>query len=75
MIGILSASKPHSHSRLNKPMLKILPIYNKTFLWKQRAQVTCSKYVSRLRHASKFQMFSAKLNMMVKVVKPFTSAL
>ena len=47
-MGILSELKPHSHSRLSKPILKILPIYRKNILRKQLPQAICSKYVFRL---------------------------
>ena len=30
-MGILSAIKPHCHSKLSKPILKILPIYKKIY--------------------------------------------
>ena len=71
-MGILSASKRHCHSRLSKPILKILPIYRKNVLGEQLSKALCSKYVFRLLHAPKFQVFSTKLNMMMKVVKLFT---
>ena len=44
-------------------------------LGKQLFQAICSKYVFRLLHALKFHVFSAKLNMMVKVVKLLTGVL
>ena len=47
-MGILSERKPHSHSRLSRPILKILPIYRKNILRKQLPQAVCSKYVFRL---------------------------
>ena len=62
-------------SRLSKPILKILSIYIKNTLGKQLSQAICSKYVFRLLHAPKFQIFSTKLSVMVKVVKLFTSVL
>ena len=65
---ILSARKPHRHSRLSKPILKII-------LGKQLSQAICSKYVFRLLQAPIFQIFSKKLNLMVKVVKLFTGVL
>ena len=40
---ILSASKSHCHSRLSKPILKILPIYRKNILWRQLSQAICRK--------------------------------
>ena len=61
----------HCHSRLSKSILKVLFIYRKNILGKQLSQAICSKYVFRLLHALKFQVFSTKLNMMVKVVKLF----
>ena len=70
---ILSESKPHYHSRLSKPILKIQSIYRKNILRKQLSQ--CSRYVFRLLHAPKFQIFSTKLNLMVRVVKLFTRVL
>ena len=72
---ILSASKPHCHSRLSKPILKIQSIYRKNILGKQLSQARYFKYVFRLLHAPKFQIFSTKLNLMVKVVKLFTGVL
>ena len=72
---ILSAHKPHCHSRLSIPILKILSIYRKNILGKQLSQAICSKYVFRLLCAPKFQIFSAKLNMMVKVTKLFAGLL
>ena len=75
-IGItLSASKPHYHSRINKPILKIQYIYRKNILGKQLSQAICSRYVFRLLHAPKFQIIFTKLNLMVKVVKLFTGVL
>ena len=47
----------------------------KKYFWKQLSQAICSKQVFRLLHAPKFQMFSTKINMMVKVVKLFTVVL
>ena len=44
-------------------------------LEKQLSQTICSKYVFTLLHAQDFQIFSKKLNMMVKVVKLFTEVL
>ena len=72
---IISANNPHYHSRLSKPILKILSINRKNILGKQFTQAIWSKYVFRLLHALKFQVFSAKLNMTVKVVKLFTGVL
>ena len=66
---ILSASKPQCHSRLSKLILKVLSIYRKNILQKQLSPAMCSKYVFRLLPAPKFQVFSSKLNMIVKVVK------
>ena len=66
---------PTGRSRLSKPILKILSIYRKNILGKQLSQAICSKYVFRLPYATKFQAFSTKLNMMVKVVKLFTGVL
>ena len=66
---------PTGHTRLSKPILKILSIYRKKILGKQLSQAICSKYVFRLPHATKFQAFSTKLNMMVKVVKLFIGVL
>ena len=57
------------HSRPSKPILKILSIYRKNILGKQPSLAICSKYVFRLLHAPKIQIFSTKLNTMVKVVK------
>ena len=74
-MGIISASNPHCHSWLSKPILKILSICRKIFLGKQLSQAVCSEYVFRLLHAPKFQVFSTKLNTMVKVVKLFTGVL
>ena len=71
---ILSASKPNCHSRLTKPVLKILSIYRKNILGKQLPQAMCSKYIFRLLHARESQIFSTKLNM-VEVVKLFISVL
>ena len=59
------------HSRPSKPILKILSIYRKNILGKQPSLAICSEYVFRLLHAPKIQIFSTKLNMMVKVVKLF----
>ena len=72
---ILSASKPQCHSRLSKPILEIISIYRKYILGKQLSLAICSKYVFRLLHAPKFQIFSTKLNLMVRVVKLFTRVL
>ena len=72
---ILSASKPYCHSRLGKPILKIVSIYRKIFLEKQISKAICFNYVFRLLHALESQIISSKLNMMVKVVKLFTSVL
>ena len=66
---ILSASKTQCHSRLSKPILKILSLYRKNISGKQLSLPICSKFVSRLLHAPKFQIFSTKLNMMVKITK------
>ena len=71
----LSASKPHCHSRLSKLILKILRICRKKSLGKEFSQAMCSKYVFRLLHVPKFQIFPTKLNMMIKVVKLFTGVL
>ena len=54
---ILSVSKTHCDFRLLKSILKILIIYRKNILGKQLSQVICSKYVFRLFHAPKFQIF------------------
>ena len=62
---VISASNPHCHSRLSKPILKILSIYRKNILGKQLSQTVCSKYFFRLLHAPIFQVFSTKLNTMV----------
>ena len=72
---IFSASKPHDHSRLSKPILKIQSIYRKNTLGKQLFQAICSRCAFRLLHAPKFQIFSTKLNLTVKVVKLFTDVL
>ena len=72
---ILSASKPGCHSRLSKPVLKILSIHRKNIFGKQLSLAICSKYVFGLLHAPKFQMFSKKFNMVVKVAKLFTGVL
>ena len=72
---IISASDPHCHSRLSKPILKILSIYRKNILRKQLSEAICSKCIFRLLHAPKFHAFYTKLNMMVKVVKLFTGVL
>ena len=69
---IVSASKPHCHSRLRKPILKILSIYRTNILGKQFSLVIYFKYVFRLLHALESQIFSSKLNIMVKDVKLFT---
>ena len=71
----INCHNPHCYFRLSKPILKILPIYRKNILLKQLSQAVCSKYVFRLLHAPRFQTFSTKLNMMVKVVKIFTVVL
>ena len=49
--------------------------YRKNILGKQLSQAICSKYVFRLLCAPKFQIFSTKLNMVVKVAKLFTGLL
>ena len=72
---IIKASDFYCHSRLSKPILKILAISRKNILRKQLPQAICSKYVSRLLHAPKFQLISTKLNMMLKVGKLFTGIL
>ena len=72
---IISASKPHCHSRFSTPILKIQSIYGKNILGKQLPEAICSKYVFRLLHAPKSQVFSTKLDMMVKVIKLFTGVL
>ena len=59
---VISASNPHCHSRLSKP---ILSVYRKNILGKQLSQIVCSKYFFRLLHAPIFQVFSTKLNTMV----------
>ena len=51
-------SSLHCHSRLHKTILKILSIYRKNILGKQLSQVICSKYVVRVLHAPKFQIWS-----------------
>ena len=49
---------------------------NPWVLGKQLSQEICSKYVYRVLHAPKFEIFSTKLNMMmVKVVELFTGVL
>ena len=63
------------HSSLRKPILKILSVYRKNILEKRLSQAICSKYVFKLPHAPKFQVFSTKLNMMAKVIKLFTGVL
>ena len=72
---IISGSNPHCHLRLSKPILKILSVYRKNILGKQLSQAICTKYVFRLLHAPKFQVFSTKLNVMVKAVKQFPGVL
>ena len=72
---ILNPSKPHYHSRLRKPILKIESISRKNIVGKQLFQAICSRYVFRLLHATKFETFSTKLNLKVKVVKLFTGVL
>ena len=67
MRTMLSASKPQCYFRLSKPILKILSIYRKNILGKKLSLAICSKYVFRLFGAPNFQIFSTKLNMMVKV--------
>ena len=52
-----------SHSGLSKPIFKILSIYKKYVLGKRLSQEICSKYVFRLLHLPKFQVFATKLNM------------
>ena len=75
-MGIIwGTSQPQSHFRLSKPILKILSIYEKNILGKQLFLAICSKCIFRLLHAPKFQIFSTKLKMMVKVVKLFTRVL
>ena len=54
MAIILGARKPQCHSRLSKPILKILSIYRKNILGKQLSLAICSKYVFRMLHAPKF---------------------
>ena len=66
---ILKANKAQCHSRPSESIFKILSIYRKNILGKQLSLATSSKYVSRLLHAPNFQIFSTKLNMMVKVFK------
>ena len=61
---------PHCHSRLSKPILKILSIYRKNILGKQLSQAISSKYLFKLLHAPIF-FFFYKLNL-VKVVELFT---
>ena len=73
--NILSASKHQCHSRLSRPILKTLYIYRKNISEKQLSLAICSKYVFWLLHAPKFQIFSIKLNVMVKVAKLFTGVL
>ena len=50
---IISASNPHCHSRLSKPILKILSIYRKNILGKQLSQAICSKYVFQIISCTK----------------------
>ena len=59
---ILSASKPHFYSRLSDPILKIQSIYRENILGKQLSQARCFKYVFRLLHVPKFQIFSTKIS-------------
>ena len=74
---ILSANKPHCHCRLSKPTFKILLIYRINVLEKQLSHAICSKYliIFRLLEAPKIQIFSTKLNMIVKVVKLLTGVI
>ena len=72
---ILSANQPHCHCRLSKPTFKILLIYRINVLEKQLYHAICSKYIFRLLQAPKTQIFSTKLNMIVKVVKLLTGVI
>ena len=54
---VLRKSKSHYHSRVGKPIFKILSIYWKNVVGKQLSQAICSKYVFSLLHAPKFQIF------------------
>ena len=74
---ILSANQPHCHCRLSKPTFKILLIYRINVLEKQLSHAICSKYliIFRLLEAPKIQIFSTKLNMIVKVVKLLTGVI
>ena len=54
---------------------KLYPFNRKNISAKQFSLAICPRFVFRLLHAPKFQIFSTKLSMMVKVVKLFTGAL
>ena len=69
---ILGAIKSYCHSKFSKPVVKILSIYRKKIFWKQTfpsnmLQITFQNF------SPKFQIFSTKINVMVKVVKQFTA--
>ena len=55
--------------------LKFYSLIEKIFWRNNLYQTICSKYVFRLLHAPKFQIFFTKLNIMVKIVKLFTVVL
>ena len=54
---------------------KFYPFIEKKVLGKQLSKGLYSKYIFRLLHGPKFQIFFAELNMMVKVVKLFSGVL
>ena len=68
---IISTSKPYCHFSLSKQIFNMVSIYRENILGKQLSQAACSKYVSRLLHALKFQVFSTKLSIMVNCSQAF----
>ena len=61
IVGTLIANKSHCHSRHPEKILKVLSIYRKNILGEELSQAICCKYVFRLPHPPKFQIFSIKL--------------
>ena len=58
---ILSASKPNCHSRLSKPILKILFICRRTILGKQLSQAIRCKYFFQIASCTKISNIIYKI--------------
>ena len=59
---IFSASRPHCHSRPNKPILKIQSIHRKNILGKQLSQAICLKYAFEIDLCTKISNIFYKIN-------------